>query len=416
MPKSNESKEKENKSSILFTHYGDNCIRGSERCLLDLISHLDKSRFTPILWCNQPLMAEQAQNLGIKVYRSDFSLLLGWLSPKFSLSSYFNLVKQAGVLIKKHNIKVIHANSAAPCQWLVAPAKQYKVPLICHLHTFYSFRDRFTLRLYQANMVVGVSRYVTHSLLQDAMPKQRVCVIPNGIDIDRLEQLPRVDIRASLKLAKQDFVIATVGSLIKRKGIDLIIDCVAILSKQGLPVKLMVIGSGPQAHALQQQVSALALQNSVHFLGECENVFGVLKGGVDLFVSAAREEAFGLVLAEASLAKLAIVAPAVGGITDVVLDKETGLLVAAEDVQALSQAINTLYQTPQLRKQMAQAGFDHVMKNFTIRQNADRFASLYSSTINQPYRRKAWYRNAALGHSLLNVMKRLINKGVSYDA
>ena len=72
------------------------------------------------------------------------------------------------------------------------------------------------------------------------------------------------------------------------------------------------------------------LQNKVSLIGERDNAIGILRGTADLFVSAAREEAFGLVFAEASLAGLAIVAPNVGGISDVVVDKKSGLLRARD--------------------------------------------------------------------------------------
>lgn len=402
-------------SCILFTHYGDNWIRGSERCLLDLISHLDKDKFTPVLWCNQEIMEVEAKKLGIEVYRSDFPLLLGWSAPRFNIRAFFGLIKQAVTIIKKHRIELIHANSAAPCQWLNFAARKCHIPLICHLHSIYQLRDRLTLGLYQVPMVVGVSRYVLSDLRQDNMPDSRMQVIANGIDTQTLLAQEKIDLRPRLAIPSNDFVIATVGSLIHRKGVDLIITALAQLREQNLHIHLLVIGDGPEANNLQQQIQKLGLQQYVTLLGEQDNVLGILRGSADLFVSAAREEAFGLVLAEASLAQLAIVAPAIGGIPDVVVDQQTGLLLQPENITALANAIYKLYFSPDLCNTMGEAGYRHILKNFSIEKNCQRFQQLYSRMLDNATDTPC-YKKWSLGLSLSSACKRISKIGVNNEA
>ena len=363
--------------TILFTHYGDDWIRGSERCLLDLIKHLDKKQFTAVLWCNQPKMAQAAAELGITVHHSSFPILFGWQAPRFNFLAFFKLIKEALQLIKSHNIELIHANSAAPCQWLTFAAKQAKLPLICHLHSPYQFRDRLTLGLYQTEMVVGVSQYVVTPLLTDKKPCEQVSVIANGIDTKRLLAQKVINLRGRFNIDPNKFVIATLGSLIKRKGVDLLINATEALLQKKIPVHLFVIGDGPELNNLQQQVKQLGLNNSVSFVGESVQTVGILRGTADLFVSAAREEAFGLVLAEASLANLAIVAPNIGGIPDVVINNKTGLLIPPESITSLTNAITQLYLNPLLRSKMAKAGQQHIYNKFTIEKNTALFQCLY---------------------------------------
>ncbi|WP_051303160.1 glycosyltransferase family 4 protein [Psychromonas aquimarina] len=401
--------------TILFTHYGDNWIRGSERCLLDLIKHLDKSRFTAVLWCNQQVMADQAKALGIKVYRSDFPLLFGWHSPHFHLPAFVGLIKQAVKLIERHDIKLLHANSAAPCQWLNFAARWCGIPLLCHMHSVYQLRDRLTLGLYQVTMAVGVSRYVIGPLLTDKMPTTRTAVIANGIDTQRLLDQKIINLRDSLKISAGDFVLAAVGSLIRRKGMDLIIKAVVKLIEKQVPVHLLVIGQGPEAHNLSQLIQQLGLQQRVTMLGEQDNVIGILRGSADLFVSAAREEAFGLVFTEASLAGLAVVGPETGGIADAVVNGTTGLLVPAEDVNALADAVHNLYLDPTLSRAMGKAGRQHVLDNFTIEKNSRQFALLYDKLIETPAVYPPWYKNESVYISLSNGYKRFIKRGLIYD-
>jgi len=406
--------------TILFTHYGDDWIRGSERCLLDLIKHLDKSKFKALLWCNQPTMVAAAKDLDIEVYCSDFPILFGWQAPRFHITGFVDLIKEALALIKAHDVKLLHANSAAPCQWLTFASQQSNIPLICHMHSTYQLRDRLTLGLYQTNMLVGVSKYVVKPLVNDNKPKNEITVIPNGIDTERLLNQPVVNLREQLAINEQDFVLACLGSLIHRKGVDLLIESIAQLIKKELPVHLLVIGDGPEKEHLATQIAQLGLQENVSLLGECHDAVGILRGTADLFVSAAREEAFGLVFAEASLAGLAIVAPKTGGIPNIVIDQVSGLLVPTEDVNALVNSIEKLYLNPSLREQMAAAGMEHVYSNFTIEENCKQFEALYEQQINTPVPKKNGVRFAAslvksVASALFNSVCRAINKRQAHD-
>jgi len=399
----------QNPSTVLFTHYGDEWIRGSERCLLDLLSHLDHQRFKPIVWCNSAAMANEVRHLDIPLIRSDFPLLLGWQQPRFAVRAFYKLIKQGIQLVDKHGVTLIHANSGAPNQWLNAVARARQLPLLTHLHSRYPLRDRITLGLHQLTMAVGVSQPIIAQLLQDGMSPEHTCVIPNGIDTTRLDQQQRIDLRNMLALDRNDFLIATAGSLIHRKGIDLIIDSIARLIRLGIPAQLVIIGDGPERANLQQQIQRLGIQDRVHMMGEQSNVVGLLRGGVDMFVSAAREEVFGLVLAEAGLARLAVVAPAVGGIPDVVIDGKTGKLVPAENITALTHALYQFYLAPPLREKMGKAGRRHVLANFTIQHNVQQFEQLYSLMLQNPAMHMRWHRHWKLYRSITNISKQLLD-------
>ncbi|WP_413701784.1 glycosyltransferase family 4 protein [Psychromonas sp. KJ10-10] len=400
-------------TTILFTHYGDNWIRGSERCLLDLLCHLDKQKFTPILWCNQPILEAQAKKLGIIVYRSDFPLLLGWNAPRFNLKGFTQLLKTALKIIDKHQIKLLHANSAAPCQWLNFAARKRKLPLLCHLHSSYQLRDRLSLGLYQVNMAVGVSEYVLDGLKKDNLPKARHCVIANGIDQQQLLNQPAQALGNLITLDKEDFVLATVGSLIERKGVDLIISAVAKLINKGFSLRLIIIGDGPQRSTLETQINKLSMAHKITLLGEQHNVHGILREHVDAFISGAREEAFGLVLAEASLAKIPVIAPAVGGIPDVVIDGKTGILIPSEDVDAMAEAISELYFHPETCQNMANAGYHHVLEHFTITKNSKRFEQLYENMLTMDGNKNKMAHHWSLALSLKSALKSIFNKGLS---
>jgi L-malate glycosyltransferase len=385
------NKQHNKTATILFAHFGGEWIRGSERCLLDLLSHLDKGRFKAIVWCNSETMANELRRMDIDVVQSDFPRLFKLQYYRTPVSKYYGVVRKAIELIDQHDIKLIHANSSIPTQFLNFVARARNIPLISHLHSRNSMSDRVSNGLHQVSMAVGVSQPVIDQLMQDGMPREHTCVIANGIDTDAFMRQPTVNFRKTLKLSATDFVIATTGSLIRRKGIDIIIDAMPSLRQLGIPVKLMIIGEGPEMQNLQQQSKRLGVAESVMFLGERNDVSGLLRGGVNLYVSAPREEAFGLALAEASLAELAVIAPDTGGIKQVIIDGKTGRLFPAGDASILRDEIVNLYRCAQLRNQMGKAGRQHIYDNLTIQHNVERFHQLYTTVLNAPSMHLKWH-------------------------
>ncbi|OUS11960.1 hypothetical protein A9Q89_07300 [Gammaproteobacteria bacterium 53_120_T64] len=380
-------------TTILFTHYGDDWIRGSERCLLDLLRYLDRSLFHPVLWCNSEIMAKAAAALAVPVEVSPLPLLFGSRKPRFSIAAYCRLLRRGLDIVDKYGAKLIHANSGAPSQCLNIIARARRLPLISHLHSPYPLYERITLGLHHASVSIAPSNSVIDQLRGDGVPAKYCHVIHNGIDHTSLDQQRPIALRSALNIVEEDFVIATTASLIHRKGVDIIIRALNDVRKRGLPAHLVVIGEGPERQALEHLCQSLELGPYTHFLGEQDNVNGLLRSGVDLFVSAARQEAFGLVLAEASLAGLPLVAPVVGGIPEVLLDQHTGLLVPPEDIQALADSIAQLYASPALRTTLGKAGRRHVLQHFTIERNVTDFTRLYQHCLAQTGLSMAWHRH-----------------------
>ena len=365
---------------ILLVHYGENWIRGSERCLLDLLVHLDRSRFTPLLWCNSPLLAREAERLGVNTVVEPFTLLLGWQAPRFDLAAHRTLCLRARSLINEIGAGLVHANSAAPCQWLAGVCRSMGVPLVCHLHARYQPRDRFTLRVHEANVLIGVSRPVLAPWREDGCEEGRLVHIANGVDETRLNLGQPWPVADRLGLPPGELVLATIGSLIKRKGIDLLLHSLAELTRQGVLAQLLVIGSGPELQSLTTLAMSLGVAQRVHFLGERPDSAAILRGGIDLLVSGAREEVFGLTLAEAGMLGLAVSAYRVGGIPEVVEEGVTGLLATPGDWAEMADHWRQL-SNPDIRYAMGRAARQRAAQLFTVKRYADGVMAVWDEAL-----------------------------------
>jgi L-malate glycosyltransferase len=395
---------------ILFAHYGEPWIRGSEQLLLDLLSYLDPARVQPVVWCNQRPMADAARALGFPTYRSNFATYFDYHCERFRLGQYRALMHQARDLIRRHRIRILHSNSAGPCQWLAPVARDLRLPLLAHLHAPYLRRSRYAFLLHQASLVVGVSPQVIEPFVEDGIDPAKTQVIYNGIDFSRLRPKTGASLRRELGLPHDAVVVVSIGSLIRRKGHDLLIRAFSHLGIER-NLRLLIAGDGPEQPNLELLVAELDLTSRVRFLGYSDDVAGICATS-DLLALASRMESFGLVLAEAGYFGLPVVATAVGGIPEVVEDGVTGLLVPPEDPQALAAALARLIDDRDYRVRLGRAGKQRVETLFGVERMAENFHQAYDHLDRMPRRRLGWLgASAALGPYL-----RLIHRPRSHTA
>jgi len=158
-------------------------------------------------------------------------------------------------------------------------------------------------------------------------------VIPNFVS--PLEYYPPNDLQARGMLAPPDHkVLIHVSNF---RAVKRLRDVIGIFAgvRRVMPATLVLAGDGPERDAAEQEADGLGLRHDVRFLGKVENVADLLRGG-DLFLLPSETESFGLAALEAMACGLPVVATAVGGLPEIVVDGESGALEAVGDVPALT--------------------------------------------------------------------------------
>jgi glycosyltransferase involved in cell wall biosynthesis len=374
--------------SVLFTHFGEQWIRGSEEILLGLITNLDPARVKPVVWCNGGELAAAVAARGIPVHRTDFQSFFTYNGPRFDPRRYWSFVREGVSLSERYGVNVLHANGAGANQWLVPVARITKRPLLTHLHIAYLRRERFMTLLHQSTLIVGVSKQVVGALSADGVSPDRVEIIYNGIDFARLTTLAETDLRRTLGIPEQALVIAAIGSLIPRKGFDVLIDAFGRLDA-ARDVRLVIAGEGPEKEALAARVRSAGLDARVVFLGYTREV-PALYQACDIFALASRNDSFGLVLAEAGYFSRPVVSTRVGGIPEVVDDGRTGLLVPPDDPAALAGALATLVADRDYRRALGAAARQKVESSFSLAQMVAHFEDAYERLARIPPGKLGW--------------------------
>jgi glycosyltransferase involved in cell wall biosynthesis len=374
---------------ILFVHHGEDWIRGSERCLVDLVAHLDRSRFRPIVWCNAPAMADAARRVGAEVHHAP---TMPAVDGAFPIDA--SMARTATALVRRYRVGLIHANDTGPLPALVVAARRQRVPVLAHIHLIPTAVERRWALLHQVTLAVGVSHASIDGLLADGMAPDRVTVVYNGVDTDRLARGSAAGLRAELGIPPTAVVAAVVASLIARKGVDVAIGTVAHARAQGRDVHLVICGDGVEEGSLRALAARLGVASATHFLGVRDDVGAVLRDATDVLVSGARLEAFPLNLLEAGACGLPVLVTDIAPHREAVVDGVTGVVVPLDDSAAMGAALVELADAPERRAALGAAARSRVLARFTLRRWIDDFEATYTGLIARPARDLGWLRGS----------------------
>ncbi len=207
---------------------------------------------------------------------------------------------------------------------------------------------------------------------------RRVVIIRNGINpANHRATLDQTAARQKLGLPTGDaLIVGGVGRLDAVKGFDVLLSAAASLAADYPNLFIALAGEGPLRQTLEAQAARLGIASRVHFLGFRKDVNEVYEA-LDIFAMPSRCEALPYALLEAMTARLPAVASNVGGIPEVIVEGETGLLTQVEDHPAFATALKTLLDSPPLRQQMGRAARHRVIQHFSERDMIARTIELY---------------------------------------
>lgn len=326
--------------------------------------------------------------------------LLKWLPLSSSLGGItylmdvVRLARPIAKYIRAAEIDVVH--TVLPNSYLVgacASALAGRRPILMSRVSLNLYQQDYRLidfierRILHRNVdaAIGNSNAVLRDLRSEGIAESKLHLVHNGISARAFtsEMVERSAARLLLGISDAALVFSVVANLHPYKGHRDLLPALAALSHTWPSDWLcLVVGKDVdgQLAELKRLCASYGLSRNVQFLGPRRDIPVVLSAS-DVHISASHQEGLPNNIIEAMCARLPVVATAVGGVPELVLDGATGYLVPPRDVHRMTGALAALAQAPIRRKAFGEAGYARVMSHFSVDSNVVAFESIYAGLV-----------------------------------
>jgi glycosyltransferase involved in cell wall biosynthesis len=358
------------------SHFG-----GVERAILLHIEGLDRSAWRPVL-VHHPeagisALLQEAIHLDTRLVEIP-PLPLG-LSGLRQVPAFM-------ALLHSERPAVFHAHLSWPmaCKWSLVAALLAGVPaVVATLHLWVNSSYSASARWQQKKIASRLGKYIAVS--QDtaqqlkqtfSVPEAKLQVIHSSVNIQRYTGAVNCETPGELAQFSDRPVILTVARLDQQKGLPTLLTAAAQVPEAAF----VIVGEGPERHALEVQSQELGINNRVVFAGFRQDIAAWL-GHCSLFVLPSLYEGVPLALLEAMAAGKPVIASAIPGNDEAVTHAKTGWLVPAGDAGALADAINHLLADPNLAQQLASAGQARALNEFSSQAMIRQVMQIYTGLL-----------------------------------
>ncbi|ALA59906.1 putative Glycosyl transferase group 1 [Nitrospira moscoviensis] len=363
--------------TVVFIH-GVAAIGGAERELLLYVERLPQHGLTPIVICppDGALSAELRMRRA-PVHAAEFPPWRKWTT----MFRRRRAVRQLAMMLERLNPDVVHVNDIWWVPQTMLAVNGMNLPVIAHVRQEIEPPKVSRYRLNHAGLVLAVSRQIEESIKASGIDAARVRTLYSGLDLPPgALACDRQAVRRQLSIPPDALLLGTVANLFERKGYDVMLAALARVVKTEPSVQYVIVGTGDPAYerALRSQVQALELSRHVQFAGFQDPVYPYI-AAMDLYVQPSRMEGFGIAVIEAMAMGKAVIGTATGGLPEVIVHEETGLLVPPDDPGALAEAVRVLLKNLEKRERFARAGQDRAKTHFTIDAMMQGLTSAYAA-------------------------------------
>jgi len=343
------------------------------------LPHFDKIGYdVTLVELRHPSRATEAfKDLGVEVTN------LG--RGKYNPITLIDLIK----IIRRENADIIHCHGYGSSTFCRVAGLITRTPVVIHEHMIDQFTPRHMVLMDKAlspltSKAIAVSGAVKIFMnTKRGIPLGKIDVIHNGLPTEycnRYSEEEKVKIRFGLDVSDTYPVITVTGRLDHVKGHEVLIRALSILADSEMPYICLIVGDGELMPSLQKLAKDLGVSEHTRFLGFRTDISEILSI-TDIMVISSYSEGCSLALLEGMAAGTAIVSTAVGGIPEMVDDKETALLIKPGDPKAMSCALETLIKDKTFRRKLGAQAKKVCEENYLITQTISRFIELYQQLL-----------------------------------
>lgn len=359
---------------ILHTEWSDGWGGQEKRIFTEMLGMVARGHHVVLVSRASCALAREAAKAGIPVFHLPFA-------GKFDFASVLRLVR----LIRRERIDVVNTHSGID-SWVGGMAarlagvglvrtRHLNLPLHRSWHNFVHFLPH---RLVTCGKVMRDKLASEHGF-----PAEQLVSIPTGIDFSRFQaKRSRGAVRAELGLAEDRFVILMAAVLRGVKRHEVALKAFAEFRRSAPEAILVLAGDGPLRQAMESLCHNLGIDDAVRFLGHREDVPDLMQAA-DVLLLTSRSEGVPQAVTQALGVGLPVVATAVGGVPELVIHEETGLLVEPENPLAVAAGLRRLHADAALRQHTAAAGRTHAQTHYSLEAMLDATEQAYAQVLKE---------------------------------
>jgi len=360
-------------------------LYGAENVIVNLSIGSEKLGIRSIVGCfahkrkNMPDLVDKAESLGLN-------------TTIFRMNSRLDLtcILRIAHWCRSNKVSLIHSHGYKASLICLLLKAIYKIPYIVTCHLWFIDTKRLKLytsleriSMYYADRVVGVSEEIGRQLNRLRIPKAKLEVIENGIEVKMYLPNGNFDdmkLRTELKLRKNTLVVGSLGRLTEQKDYGTFIKAASEVLKHRDDVDFFVAGNGHLRDKLKALSNEFGIAHRFHFIGFRKDIVPLLQM-MDVFVLPSIEEGLPIAMLEAMCSKLPIIATRVGGIPKVIRNMKNGILIGKKGYKQLSDNILLLLKQPDLRKSLGENAFKTAVELHSNYQMTNKYVEIYRSAL-----------------------------------
>lgn len=290
--------------------------------------------------------------------------------------------------LDEHQVDLIHAHLPLAAVAARMAGERARVPVIYTEHNLHERHRRATrwlnrLTWKRQRLVLAVSEAVKESIARHQSSSVPVRVVANGVPVERLRPDPAAGqaFRQRWQIPEEARLIGQIAVFRPEKRLDRWLEVAARLRATDPTYRFVLIGDGPEREALRRHTARLGLEAAVHFTGLQEDVRPAL-AALDIHLITSRFEGLPLVLLESMATATPAVATEVGGISEAVVDGETGLLLPADaSVETIASAVHELARDPERSARLGSAAAERVRARYSAAAWQRRLEKIYREVL-----------------------------------
>ena len=360
-------------------------IGGGESHVLDLVSHIDHSKYEPVVlsFTDGPMVSE--------LYKKGITTHIIHTQKPFHRSIW----KHVKMLMINEGIQMVHAHGTRALSNVYKSSKKLNLPLLYTVHgwsfhpdqplpirvarqqieSFLTKKTDKTICVSKSNQYDGIKRFNV----------QRSQVIHNSVNLEKFNiNNSYKDIRNELDIDKSTFLIGYIVRITAQKDPFTMLIAMKKLLELNSNVKLLMVGDGDLKQKVIAKANDLGISQHIIFQPFRTDIPDILNA-VDVYCLPSLWEGFPIGILESMAMKVPVVATPVDGTKELITNQVTGVLTPAKNPVLLAESISKLIENPKWRIEIANNAYEYVTTNFNVNQQVKKIEQVYKEVANSKF-------------------------------